>query len=203
MTARPVRPSPWGQVAQSPQCLWREHALLARHGVGTGVRTTGIGAGAQCRFRHFGGALRTDADGNAGIRSSYTGCDAARAIRLHFKVHIRNRAFLTRQALRPEPGNGAALAMAPWAACRCSSSWSRWLASRPEGQLLVRPRNDGPPIHLACFAVSHAYAGGWWAVADMRSAMRSSMACSAVASVSGPTSRRCVAPSSVRGRSVR
>lgn len=37
-----------------------------------------------------------------------------RAIRIHFKVHIGNRAFLTIQALLPEPVNAAVLATAPY-----------------------------------------------------------------------------------------
>jgi protocatechuate 3,4-dioxygenase beta subunit len=64
--------------------------------------------------RHCRGALRTDADGIAEFRSIYPGYYVERAIHIHFKVHIGNRAFLTNQALLPEPDNAAALSMAPY-----------------------------------------------------------------------------------------
>lgn len=64
--------------------------------------------------RHCRGALRTDADGIAEFRSIYPGYYVDRAIHIHFKVHIGNRAFLTNQALLPEPHNAAVMAMAPY-----------------------------------------------------------------------------------------
>lgn len=64
--------------------------------------------------RHCRGALRTDADGIAEFRSIYPGYYPARAIHIHFKVHIGNRAFLTNQALLPESHNAAVMAMAPY-----------------------------------------------------------------------------------------
>jgi hypothetical protein len=48
--------------------------------------------------RHCRGALRTDADGIAEFRSIYPGYYVERAIHIHFKVHIGERAFLTNQA---------------------------------------------------------------------------------------------------------
>lgn len=64
--------------------------------------------------RHCRGALRTDADGIAEFRSVYPGYYVDRAIHIHFKVHIGNRAFLTNQALLPESDNAAVMAMAPY-----------------------------------------------------------------------------------------
>lgn len=64
--------------------------------------------------RHCRGALRTDADGIAEFRSIYPGFYVDRAIHIHFKVHIGERAFLTNQALLPEADNAAVLAMAPY-----------------------------------------------------------------------------------------
>jgi protocatechuate 3,4-dioxygenase beta subunit len=64
--------------------------------------------------RHCRGALRTDADGIAEFRSVYPGYYVERAIHIHFKVHIGNRAFLTNQAFLPESDNTAVMAMAPY-----------------------------------------------------------------------------------------
>jgi protocatechuate 3,4-dioxygenase beta subunit len=64
--------------------------------------------------RHCRGALRTDAEGIAEFRSVYPGYYVERAVHIHFKVHIGNRAFLTNQALLPEADNAAVLAMAPY-----------------------------------------------------------------------------------------
>jgi protocatechuate 3,4-dioxygenase beta subunit len=64
--------------------------------------------------RHCRGALRTDADGIAEFRSIYPGYYVERAIHIHFKVHVGERAFLTNQALLPEPINAAVLATAPY-----------------------------------------------------------------------------------------
>lgn len=64
--------------------------------------------------RHCRGALRTDADGIAEFRSIYPGYYVERAIHIHFKVHIGQRAFLTNQALLPEADNAAVLATAPY-----------------------------------------------------------------------------------------
>ena len=64
--------------------------------------------------RHCRGALRTDADGIAEFRSVYPRYYVERAIHIHFKVHIGNRAFLTNQAFLPEPDNTAILAMTPY-----------------------------------------------------------------------------------------
>lgn len=64
--------------------------------------------------RHCRGALRTDADGIAEFRSIYPGYYVERAIHIHFKVHIGNRAFLTNQALLPESDNTAVMTMAPY-----------------------------------------------------------------------------------------
>lgn len=64
--------------------------------------------------RHCRGALRTDVDGIAEFRSIYPGYYVERAIHIHFKVHIGDRAFLTNQALLPESTNAAVLATAPY-----------------------------------------------------------------------------------------
>jgi protocatechuate 3,4-dioxygenase beta subunit len=65
--------------------------------------------------RYCRGALRTDQDGIAEFRSIYPGYYVERAIHIHFKVHIGNRAFLTNQALLPESHNRSVMAMAPYA----------------------------------------------------------------------------------------
>lgn len=70
--------------------------------------------------RHCRGALCTDADGIAEFRSIYPGYYVGRAIHIHFKVHIGNRAFLTNQALLPESDNEAVSAIAPYNAPRKS-----------------------------------------------------------------------------------
>lgn len=64
--------------------------------------------------RHCRGALRTDADGIAEFRSIYPGYYVERAIHIHFKVHIGQRAFLTNQALLPEAHNAVVVAAAPY-----------------------------------------------------------------------------------------
>ena len=64
--------------------------------------------------RHCRGALRTDADGIAEFRSIYPGYYVERAIHIHFKVHVGNRAFLTNQAFLPEQDNAVVLATAPY-----------------------------------------------------------------------------------------
>lgn len=68
--------------------------------------------------RHCRGALRTDADGIAEFRSIYPGYYVERAIHIHFKVHIGERAFLTNQALLPETDNAAVQAIAPYSGPR-------------------------------------------------------------------------------------
>lgn len=60
------------------------------------------------------GALRADQDGIAEFRSIYPGYYVERAIHIHFKVHIGNRAFLTHQAFLPESVNTAVMALAPY-----------------------------------------------------------------------------------------
>jgi protocatechuate 3,4-dioxygenase beta subunit len=64
--------------------------------------------------RHCRGALRTDSDGIAEFRSIYPGYYVERAVHVHFKVHIGQRAFLTKEALLPESDNVAVHAMAPY-----------------------------------------------------------------------------------------
>jgi protocatechuate 3,4-dioxygenase beta subunit len=68
--------------------------------------------------RHCRGALRTDPDGIAEFRSIYPGYDVGRAIHIHFKVHVGNRAFLTNQARLPESDNTAVMAVTPYNAPR-------------------------------------------------------------------------------------
>jgi protocatechuate 3,4-dioxygenase beta subunit len=64
--------------------------------------------------RHCRGALRTDADGIAEFRSIYPGYYIERAIHIHFKVHVGDRAFLTSEAHLPEPDNAAVQGLAPY-----------------------------------------------------------------------------------------
>lgn len=64
--------------------------------------------------RFLRGALMTDADGIAEFDLIYPGYYAGRAIHLHFKVHVGNKAFLTSQALFPEEWNERIMAMAPY-----------------------------------------------------------------------------------------
>ena len=68
--------------------------------------------------RHCRGALRTDQDGIAEFRTIYPGYYVERAIHIHFKVHVGNRAFLTNQAHLPEAVNAAVQALAPYNAPR-------------------------------------------------------------------------------------
>ena len=57
-----------------------------------------------------GARLATVAD----FGSIYPGYYVERAIYIHFKVHVGNRAFLTTQAFLPEPDNAAVVALAPY-----------------------------------------------------------------------------------------
>ncbi len=57
---------------------------------------------------------RNDPNGIAEFRNIYPEYYLERAIHIHFKVHVGNRAFLTNQALLPEPDNTAVMAMAPY-----------------------------------------------------------------------------------------
>ena len=58
--------------------------------------------------------LFRSADGIAEFRSIYPGYYVERAIHIHFKVHVGNRAFLTSEAHLPESDNAAVQAMAPY-----------------------------------------------------------------------------------------
>lgn len=93
--------------------LYSGHDLAVDEAIKSAGHTPPVNADRHCR-----GALRTDADGIAEFRSIYPGYYVERAIHIHFKVHIGNRAFLTNQALLPEPDNSAVMAMAPYAVPR-------------------------------------------------------------------------------------
>jgi protocatechuate 3,4-dioxygenase beta subunit len=89
--------------------LYSGHNLAVDEAIKGGSHTPPVNGERHCR-----GALRTDADGIAEFRSIYPGYYVERAIHIHFKVHVGNRAFLTNQALLPESDNAAVVAMAPY-----------------------------------------------------------------------------------------
>ena len=89
--------------------LYSGHDLAVDEPVKSASHTPPVNGDRHCR-----GALRTDPDGIAEFRSIYPGYYVERAIHIHFKVHIGNRAFLTNQALLPESDNTATMAMAPY-----------------------------------------------------------------------------------------
>ncbi len=89
--------------------LYSGHNLAVDEAIQSAKHTPPANADRHCR-----GALRTDADGIAEFRSIYPGFYVERAIHIHFKVHVGNRAFMTNQALLPEPVNNAVLATAPY-----------------------------------------------------------------------------------------
>lgn len=90
--------------------LYSGHDLAVDEAIRSGGHAPPVNGERHCR-----GALRTDADGIAEFRSIYPGYYVERAIHIHFKVHVGNRAFLTNQALLPESDNSAVMAMAPYA----------------------------------------------------------------------------------------
>jgi protocatechuate 3,4-dioxygenase beta subunit len=89
--------------------LYSGHGLAVDEAIQSASHTPPVNGDRHCR-----GALRTDADGIAEFRSIYPGYYIERAIHIHFKVHIGNRAFLTNQAFLPESDNTALMAMAPY-----------------------------------------------------------------------------------------
>lgn len=89
--------------------LYSGHDLAVDEPIKSGRHTPPVNAERHCR-----GALRTDADGITEFRSIYPGYYVERAIHIHFKVHVGNRAFLTNQAFLPESDNAAVMAMAPY-----------------------------------------------------------------------------------------
>jgi protocatechuate 3,4-dioxygenase beta subunit len=93
--------------------LYSGHNLVVDEAIQDASHTPPVNGDRHCR-----GALRTDADGIAEFRSIYPGYYVERAIHIHFKVHIGNRAFLTNQALLPESDNAGVLATAPYNAPR-------------------------------------------------------------------------------------
>ena len=97
--------------------------------------------------RHCRGALRTDSDGIAEFRSIYPGFYVDRAIHIHFKVHVGNRAFLTNQALLPEAVNTAVLATAPYNMPRKSKRISN--AQEADWGLPTMKFVDSPRTRLA------------------------------------------------------
>ncbi len=97
--------------------IWHCDASGVYSGYGLGVdeaaRQSSHSAPAT-RERYCRGALRTDSDGIAEFRSIYPGYYVGRAIHIHFKLHVGNRAFLTNQALLPEPVNEAVMQLPPY-----------------------------------------------------------------------------------------
>lgn len=89
--------------------LYSGHDMVVDEPVKSERHTPPVNNDRFCR-----GALRTDADGIAEFRSIYPGYYIERAIHIHFKVHIGNRAYLTNQALLPEPLNNTLMAMSPY-----------------------------------------------------------------------------------------
>ncbi len=89
--------------------LYSGHNLAVDEAVKSTKHTPPTNGDRSCR-----GALRTDQDGIAEFRSIYPGFYVERAIHIHFKVHVGNRAFLTNQAHLPEIDNAAVIALAPY-----------------------------------------------------------------------------------------
>lgn len=89
--------------------LYSGHNLAVDETIKSPKHTPPVNGERYCR-----GALRTDADGIAEFRSIYPGYYVERAIHIHFKVHVGNRAFLTSEAHLPESDNAAVQAMAPY-----------------------------------------------------------------------------------------
>ncbi len=95
--------------------LYSGHDLAVDEAITSTKHTPPTNGDRSCR-----GALRTDQDGIAEFRSIYPGYYIERAIHIHFKVHVGNRAFLTNQAHLPEVDNAAVMAMAPYSVPRRS-----------------------------------------------------------------------------------
>lgn len=108
-TCQPIRDAVIDVWHCDAKGLYSGHDLAVDEPIKSGSHTPPVNNDRHCR-----GALRTDADGIAEFRSIYPGYYVERAIHIHFKVHIGNRAFLTNQALLPEQDNAAVLAMAPY-----------------------------------------------------------------------------------------
>jgi protocatechuate 3,4-dioxygenase beta subunit len=60
------------------------------------------------------GVLATDPDGIAEFDTIFPGYYAGRAIHIHFKVHVGDKAFVTNQALMPEAVNENVLLQPPY-----------------------------------------------------------------------------------------
>lgn len=80
--------------------------------------TTGDHVAPQTDERFCRGVFATDADGIAEFDTIYPGFYAGRAIHIHFKLHIGNKAYITNQALMPEAVNAQILQTAPYDAPR-------------------------------------------------------------------------------------
>jgi protocatechuate 3,4-dioxygenase beta subunit len=89
--------------------LYSGHNMVVDEAITNPNHTPPVNGDKHCR-----GALRTDADGIAEFRSIYPGFYVERAVHIHFKVHIGNRAYLTKEAHLPELLNNSVLAAAPY-----------------------------------------------------------------------------------------
>ncbi|SMX37121.1 dioxygenase family protein [Octadecabacter ascidiaceicola] len=76
--------------------------------------TTGNHVTPQTDERFCRGVFATDADGIAEFDTIYPGYYAGRAIHIHFKLHIDDKAYITNQALMPEDINARILQMPPY-----------------------------------------------------------------------------------------
>lgn len=76
--------------------------------------TTGDHVKPETDERFCRGVLATDADGIAEFETIYPGFYAGRAIHIHFKVHVGDKAFVTNQALMPEDVNARVLEQPPY-----------------------------------------------------------------------------------------
>jgi protocatechuate 3,4-dioxygenase beta subunit len=108
-TCRPIRNAVIDVWHCDAAGLYSGHDLAVDEATKETRHTPPVNGDRYCR-----GALRTDQDGIAEFRSIYPGYYVERAIHIHFKVHLGDRAFLTNQALLPESHNRAVMAMAPY-----------------------------------------------------------------------------------------
>lgn len=80
--------------------------------------TTGDHVEPETSERFCRGTFATDADGIAEFDTIYPGYYAGRAIHIHFKLHLGEKAYITNQALMPEDVNAQILQAAPYDAPR-------------------------------------------------------------------------------------
>ncbi|MEL7190645.1 MAG: hypothetical protein AAGK17_13915 [Pseudomonadota bacterium] len=78
------------------------------------LATSGTNVAPQTNERFCRGTLATDKDGIAEFATIYPGYYAGRAIHIHYKIHVGNKAFITNQALFPEVSNSQVLEQSPY-----------------------------------------------------------------------------------------